>query len=162
MPALITALKTLLQNRLIKPLLAFLQLGLTPEKLALCVAVGVAVGIFPVLGSTTLLCAGIGLIMRLNQPALQTVNFSMYPLQILLLIPFFRLGEKLFQVSPLPITIDEVGVLIQAGVGHAIHVLWDTTMRAIVAWILVAPVVGVVVYFSLLPIFRRAAPVKPI
>jgi uncharacterized protein (DUF2062 family) len=42
-----------LRRRLIDPLLALLTQGITPQKLALSIAIGAIVGIFPVLGSTT-------------------------------------------------------------------------------------------------------------
>ena len=142
--------------RLFKPLLDQLRQGITPEKLALSVALGITLGIVPVLGSTTILCALAGLALGLNQPALQAVNYIAYPLQLALLIPFYRLGEGLFHAPKLDITVDGVKVLIRSGVLNSVHVLWDTTMRAIVAWGLVAPVLGAGIYVTVLPVFRRA------
>src|ERR1700693_6100509 len=98
-------------NRLRKSFMALLQQGITPEKLALSVALGITLGIFPVLGSTTLLCAIAGLFLGLNQPTLQSVNYIAYPLQLGLLIPFFRFGERLFHAPGLAITREEVQTL---------------------------------------------------
>jgi uncharacterized protein (DUF2062 family) len=138
-----------------KKFIAFLKQGLSPEKLALCVALGGVLGVFPVLGSTTLLCALVAWAARLNQPAIQSVNYFVYPLQIALLIPFYRMGEWLFRVPHLPLSVQDVKRLIQPGILNAIHVLWDTTLRAIVAWGLVAPLVAGLLYAILLPVFRR-------
>jgi uncharacterized protein (DUF2062 family) len=44
-------------RRLVRPLLNLLRQGVTPEKIALSVALGVMLGVFPVLGATTALCA---------------------------------------------------------------------------------------------------------
>jgi uncharacterized protein (DUF2062 family) len=144
-------------NRYWTWLVALLRQGSTPEKLALCVALGVTLGIFPILGSTTLLCFVAGWIGRLNQPLIHTINHTIFPLQVVLLIPFYRLGEWLFNAPHLPITINGVRVLIQSGIANAVHVLWETTLRAIAAWCLLAPVLAVVVYFVMVWILRKYA-----
>jgi uncharacterized protein (DUF2062 family) len=46
-----------------------------PRKISLCIALGFALGVFPVLGMTTLLCAFSAFALRLNLPAIQVVNF---------------------------------------------------------------------------------------
>lgn len=74
----------------------WLKEGSSPEKLALSIALGVAIGTFPLLGVPTLLCGIAAAALRLNFPVLQLVNSLMYPLQIALLWPFARLGGQLF------------------------------------------------------------------
>src|SRR5499433_449831 len=98
----------LLHRRLVRPVLDLLRQGVTPEKLALSIALGLALGVFPVLGATTALCALAALILRLNLPAIQIVNYFVYPLQIALLLPFFRLGERLFHAPHLPISVSQI------------------------------------------------------
>ena len=95
-------------RRIARPIVELLRQGVTPEKMALSIALGVALGLFPVLGTTTALCALAALILRLNLPAIQIVNYFVYPLQIVLLIPFFRLGEKLFGAPRLPLSAAEI------------------------------------------------------
>lgn len=85
-----------LYRRLAQPLLDLLRQGVTPEKLALSIALGAVFGIFPALGWTTALCALIAFLWRLNLPAIQIVNYFMYPVQIAFLLPFFRLGKNSF------------------------------------------------------------------
>ena len=93
--------KGFLYRKLVWPLLDLLRQGVSPGKIALSLALGVALGVFPVLGSTTTLCALAAFALQLNLPAIQIVNYFVYPLQIALLIPFFRLGEKLFRAPRL-------------------------------------------------------------
>ena len=62
--------------------------GITPEKIALSVALGITLGVTPVLGSTSILCFLAAVVFRLNAPAIQLVNYFVYPLQFALLIPF--------------------------------------------------------------------------
>ncbi len=86
-------LKNWLHRRLLEPLLALLRAGLSPRRLALCIAIAIVVGNIPILGVSTILCAFIALIFRLNFPAIQLVQAAMAPSQLLLIIPFVRLGE---------------------------------------------------------------------
>jgi uncharacterized protein (DUF2062 family) len=142
-------------RRLIRPVLDLLRQGVTPEKLALSLALGALFGVFPALGCTTVLCAIAALIWGLNLPAIQLVNYLMYPVQIALLIPFFRLGEKLFRAPHLPISISQIYAMVHADPWGAIKFLWNTTWHAIVVWALLAPLATATIYFVLTPLFRR-------
>ena len=62
-------------RRVVAPIVALLTQGITPEKIALSLAFGIVLGIFPVLGSTTVLCAAAALVFGLNLPAIQLVNW---------------------------------------------------------------------------------------
>jgi uncharacterized protein (DUF2062 family) len=142
-------------RRLIKPLLELLKQGVTPEKLALSIALGAIFGIFPALGCTTALCALIAFIWRLNLPAIQIVNYFMYPIQIASILPFFRLGEKLFHAPHLPISVKQIYSLARTNLWGAIEFLWSTTWHAIVVWAIVAPLLALFLYAILIPLFRR-------
>ncbi len=139
-------MKGWLRGRILDPLQRLLQQGVSPERLALCVAIGVVVGNIPILGISTLLCAAIALLFRLNLPAMQIVQAAMAPTQLLLIIPFVRLGEWLLRAPPLP-----------QGGARPIVVLWDAAVDAGFAWILVAPVATFLIYKMLAPAFDRAA-----
>ena len=82
------SLRSFLNEKVIEPILAQIKQGVTPRKLALSIAFGVALGIFPVIGVSILLCLLIGIPLKLNQPALQAVNLLMYPFQIPLVLVF--------------------------------------------------------------------------
>ncbi len=129
---------------------------MTPEKIALSVALGAALGVFPAVGWTTALCALAAIILRLNLPAIQIVNYLVYPAQIALLVPFFRVGEKLFRAPHLPISVPQIYALIHASAWNAAKLLWTTTWHAIVVWGLLAPVFVGFVYAILTPVLRRA------
>ena len=49
--------------------------GMSPEAMALSIALGFVLGVFPVPGCPTLLCALAALALRLNGPAVQAVNY---------------------------------------------------------------------------------------
>ncbi|HKN24168.1 MAG TPA: DUF2062 domain-containing protein [Candidatus Acidoferrum sp.] len=142
-------------RKLVRPLLELLRQGVTPEKLSLSIALGAVLGMVPMIGWNTALCAIIALIWRLNLPAIQMVNYFVYPLQIALLLPFFRLGEKLFRAPHLPLSVSQIYELTRSNLWNAIKLLWTTTWHALVVWALMAPFVAVLLYFLLLPAFRR-------
>jgi len=136
---------------------ALLREGVSPEKLALSLALGVALGVFPVLGTTTALCAIAALVLRLNLPAIQVVNYVVYPAQIALLIPFFRLGEWIFRAPRLPLSITQVVGMFRANYWHAMRFLWVSMGHAVVAWCLLAPFAVALLYGVLLLSLKKVA-----
>jgi uncharacterized protein (DUF2062 family) len=88
-------------------------------------------------------------------PAIQVVNYFVYPLQIALLIPFFRIGEWLFRAPHLPLSVSQIYAMIHANMWDAIRSLWTTAWHAMVVWCLCAPVFVAIVYTVLTPVLRR-------
>lgn len=152
-----SAVKRWLERKILEPLLALLKQGMSPARLALCVALGIVIGNIPILGVSTLLCAAIALLFRLNLPAIQIVQAAMAPSQVLLIIPFVRLGEWIMRAPPQRVSVKEGMALMAQGVGHAIVVLWNSIVHAGLAWALVAPFAVFVFYKALTPVFEHAA-----
>ena len=142
-------------NRWLKPFLQLLRQGISPEKIALTIALGIILGITPVLGSTMLLCTFAAILFRLNLPAIQLVNGVVYPLQFLLLIPFYRLGGWMFRADVSTISLGGVTALIREGVGHAVQTLWVVTMHALVAWLVLGMAALGILYAVLVPLVRH-------
>jgi uncharacterized protein (DUF2062 family) len=144
-------------RRVVAPIVVLLTQGITPEKIALSLAFGIVLGIFPVLGSTTVLCAVAALIFQLNLPAIQFVNYLIYPVQLFLLVPFIRMGEKLFRVAPLPVSLAQILTMVRTDLPHAVATLWRAEVHAISAWLLIGPVAISLLYFLLSRALRRVA-----
>jgi uncharacterized protein (DUF2062 family) len=144
-------------RRVVAPIVVLLTQGITPEKIALSLAFGIVLGIFPVLGSTTVLCAAAAMIFGLNLPAIQLVNYLIYPLQLVLLVPFIRMGEKLFRVSPLQLSLAQILRMVRTDPPHAIATLWLAEMHAMSAWLLIGLPAIFVVYFLLSRALRHVA-----
>ena len=64
-------------------------------KTAWTVALGFAIGTFPLIGVTTIVCALLASVLQLKQASIQLGNYAALPLQIILLIPCLRLGERI-------------------------------------------------------------------
>jgi len=144
-------------RRVLHPIVNLLRQGITPEKIALSIALGIALGVTPVLGSTSILCLLTAVMLRLNLPAIQLVNYFAYPLQFALLIPFIRIGEWLFAVEPIKISLAQILNLIRADVWSAISILWTTTMHALVAWLALGSLGALLIYMLLAPALRKLA-----
>jgi uncharacterized protein (DUF2062 family) len=130
------------ERKIVQPLLDLLAQGMTSEEIALSVALGVVLGVFPILGFPTLFCVLAALVLRLNAPALQFVNYLVYPLQLALLIPFVRLGGWLFH--PTPASSPMLGVL-------------AATLHTVVAWFCVCAPAGLLLYVFLAAVLRRSS-----
>ena len=146
-----------LYRRLIAPILTLLTQGVTPEKIALSLAVGLVLGVFPVLGSTTFLCTAAAIIFRLNLPAVQLFNYLVYPLQLLFVVPFIRMGEKLFGAMPLKLSLAQMLALAHADLRHSIAVLWLAGLHAVAAWMLIGPPFMFLLYVLLARALRHLA-----
>src|SRR5690242_6486062 len=149
------------QRRIVAPLLQLLRQGVTPEKLALSVALGAIVSVIPVLGVSTVLCAVLAIWLRLNMPAIQLMNYLLTPAQLLLIIPFLRLGERLTGAPRYPVTLESGLALLSHGVLNAVRILWDAIVHATFGWLVLAPVAAALLYFTFRQVFRRLAPVRP-
>jgi uncharacterized protein (DUF2062 family) len=146
------------QRRLIAPLLALLRQGVTPRSLALSLALGITIGLIPVLGVSTALCALVALGLRLNMPAIQLVNYLLTPVQLILIIPFLRFGEQLARAPRFPVTLESGLALLSHGVLDTVRILWIAIVHATLGWIVLAPLIAWALYRILRPVLLRLAP----
>ena len=148
------SLASLLRGKVIDPLWSLLRHGVSPDQLAWSVALGSIIGVIPVLGVTTLLCTVVALPLRLNLVAIQAVNWLVYPLQFLLILPFFRLGERLFGAPPLTLAPSELLAMIKADTWGSVQALWSTTMHGLVVWLIAGIPMAMLIKFFLARLFR--------
>lgn len=110
--------------------------GISPRRLALTLALGFAIGCLPVIGVPTLLCAALALALKLNLPAIQAANYAVMPLQVALIVPFVRLGERLFGFGS-GRAIDAGSLLHMPPLALALR-MGDLAGLALLAWLLIA------------------------
>ena len=149
--------ESFLSRRLINPILGLLKQGITPEKIALSIALGVVCGIFPIMGATTVLCVGAALVLRLNQVAIQVVNYLMSPFQVGGIVLFVRLGERIVGAEPMPFSPAELVRSFRADPSAFLARFGLTGLHGILGWAVVAPFVAVALYWAVVPLLRRAA-----
>ena len=129
----------------------WLRQGISPQRLALTLALGFAIGCIPVIGIPTALCLLVALGLRLNVPAIQAANYAAMPLQVALIFPFVRLGGWMFASSAPPF---------QAGILHEspLKVVWASGSiagHALAAWLVTAIPTVVLMTLALTALLRR-------
>jgi len=138
-------------NDLIKNI--FVQ-GVSPRKLALTISLGIFVGTVPVLWGSTLICAVLAVLFRLNHPGIQAANYLAYPLQLALIVPFYRMGAGIFPWGP-SVSLDTFSKGIKnEWMGNLIPIV-AATLKALAAWFFIATPLAVLLYILLWIIFAR-------
>jgi len=138
-----------------------LQQGLSPEKIALCLALGAAISSVPIsFGLGTALCTAAAVVLRLNLPAIQAANWLAAPLQVLLFIPYMRAGEFLTRAKPLPLSMAQISAMFRADLWGSLGRLWGSILRATLGWAVALPLEVLLIYSMLVPLLRLI-PVLP-
>jgi len=145
------------QRRVLDPIRAQLVQGITPQKIALTFAVGGACALFPIFGTTTLLCIAAGIVLKLNQPLIHLINQLLWPAHIPVMYLCIRLGESLFRAPRLSFDLHALSVLFREQPRQFFEQFGLTALHAVVGWCVLAPPFIVLVYAIALPITRRFA-----
>jgi uncharacterized protein (DUF2062 family) len=145
------------QRWLTDPVTKQLTQGVTPQKVALSLAVGSALALFPILGTTTSLCVIAGIALQLNQPIIQGVNLLCTFIYFPLMVAFVRLGDAVAGTARSSL---DIPLMISLATHHPRDFLRQfgvTALHAMLGWAIVAPVWLPLVYFLALPPLRAAA-----
>jgi uncharacterized protein (DUF2062 family) len=149
--------KSFWQRRVVGLLVSQLKQGITPEKIALTIALGITLGVFPIMGTTTALCAAAAFYFKLNQPIIQLINYVFYAVQVSLILVFVRLGEWLVRAERVPFSIPELMRKFQASPKQFMREFGMTGVHGVIGWLAVAPVLIPLIYFSVRPPLRKLA-----
>jgi hypothetical protein len=133
------------------PLLAVLQRGAEPKTLAMSGALGITLGIFPIVGVTAFMCACAIAILgpRCNAPTMMIANLMVTPVELSLVVPFLRLGEKVVGGKHLLLSKDAFWRVL------TFQASWDVVQgifHAFVGWAIAAPFIVACLYALLLPL----------
>jgi uncharacterized protein (DUF2062 family) len=133
----------------------WLRQGISPRRLALTLALGFAIGCFPVVGIPTAMCALLALTLKLNLPAIEAANYLVMPLQFVLIVPFVRLGGWLFASGPNQPP--KLSTLLQASPLNLLSQLGGLAGHAMLAWLIIA-IPTVVLLTAILTVLLRRVP----
>jgi uncharacterized protein (DUF2062 family) len=146
------------QRRLLDPLLGFLAQGVTPGELSRAISLAVICGLFPFLGATTLLTLGVGLALRLNQPVMQTINYLLSGVQLLMIPVYVQLGAIVLGANADNFS---VSLMLEAlREGSFMDFLRQFGMAgwyAFIAWLISAPLIVAVSFITVSPMINRLA-----
>jgi uncharacterized protein (DUF2062 family) len=129
--------------------------GISPQRLALTLALGFVLGCIPLVGIPTGLCAILALVFRLNLPAIQAANYAAMPFQLALVVPLVRLGGKM---APLTHASLDLAALTHSPLqmfAHASTQLGLLAGQALLAWLVLAIPVAAILTLALTGVLRR-------
>jgi uncharacterized protein (DUF2062 family) len=146
------------KKKLFQSLSKLLKQGLSPAKLSLVVALGIILSIFPVLGTTTLICTLVSIFFNLNLPAMQLANYAAFPFQIILFFPFLKLGETVSKVSLDPLSKIQLISTFDEGIFYAIEKLSNYLLVACLGWSLAVLPIYIILYFLMSSLLKKFEP----
>lgn len=129
-------------------------MGTTPRTLAWSIAAGLLIGINPVLGSTTIFCLAVSFSCRLNLVAAQIANHAMFPLELALVVPFIRMGSRVFHTAAMPLS---PRLLLHAARATPLALtrqIWLWEWHAFMLWAGISLVTAPLIAIALTPVFR--------
>ena len=129
--------------------------GTSPQKLALTVATGSTIGLFPVVGVTSALCVGAAIPLRLNLVFIQVVNYMVYPIQLVLFIPYLKAGNHFFQLTQHPVNYQNLLHIVQTDTMAALGEFGYLLLSAILLWAVIALPLSFILYRSSLKYLKR-------
>ncbi len=132
-----------------------LRQGLTPRKLATTCALGIVIGLFPVFGTTTMICFGLAILFRLNIALIQLVNYLVAPLQVLFILPFIRIGTEWFELNPFPYDTDQLIMLFKNDFFVLIKEAGLALLLGVGVWATVSIPLFLFLYFVFYFVFKR-------
>ena len=146
--------RTLWQRRVRDPIVNQLTQGISPEKIALTLAVGSGCAVFPILGTTTALCFLAGIMLRLNQPIIQLINQLLWPVQIAAILVCIKLGELIVRAPGVSFNLADMHRLFWDSPARFFDQYGATVLHAIIGWLVVAPLGMAALYLLTLPLLR--------
>jgi uncharacterized protein (DUF2062 family) len=138
-----------------RKVVVWMRQGISPQRLAVTLSLGFAIGCIPVVGIPTLLCSALALALQLNLPAIQAANYAAMPLQLLLIVPFVHLGGRLVAFGSGRAF--EAGALLHAPPVDMISQMGGLAGQALLAWLLIA-VPAVALMTAALTVLLRRVP----
>lgn len=132
----------------------FFKQGSSPKAMALSTTIGILLGLFPVLGITTWVIPLIALRLRLNVALMLALSYLAWPLQVLLIIPFLRFGEWLWEMPPFPLSLEKLQTAFETSFLGAMNDFWAANLCAAAGWLVIVVPTGVMMYYGLVLVFR--------
>jgi len=149
-----------LRRWLVEPIINQLNRGITPEKLSWTIALGFTLGIFPIIGSTSLVCFIAGYFLKLNQAILHLFKSLTYPLHIALILVFIHLGQQLNGVPLLPFSISEMMSQFKDSPAQFARDFGMAAWYGIEAWAIAALILIPIIRIISLPFLKKLIPGK--
>jgi uncharacterized protein (DUF2062 family) len=141
----------------VQPITKQLTQGITPEKLGWTIATGIVLGIFPIMGTTTIICFLAAWLFKLNQPVMQVACHAVYALHFALILVFIRAGQWLFGADPISLSIPQLVKQFMADPWQFAQEFGIAGLQGIAAWLILAPFLLILIKAISIPVLKRLA-----
>ncbi|XP_031288171.1 uncharacterized protein LOC116146861 [Pistacia vera] len=145
---------TWFNKKVIDPLLQIPKEVQSQSKLAFSTALGLTLGVFPIVGWVTVFLCGIAIAVlksRCHAPSMMLANFIATPIELSLVVPFLRFGEALTGGPHFPLTSDALKRVLT---GKASQEVLFSVAHAVMGWIVASPFILAALYMIFLPVFK--------
>ncbi|MGJ8633086.1 MAG: DUF2062 domain-containing protein [Luteolibacter sp.] len=146
---------------IIQPIANQLKQGTSPERLSWSVSLGITLGIFPIMGSTSIVCLIAGHLLKLNQPVLHLFKTLTYPIHLPLILVFIHLGEKMNGVPPTPFSIIELVAQFKESPTRFAKDFGMAALYGVEAWAITAVILIPLARYLSLPLLRKLISALP-
>ena len=131
------------------------EAGLSADKLALSVTIGIIAGLFPVIGATTILSLFLTMLFRQNLLVVQSVQWIMALFQVLLIIPFMQIGAFILSQQATHINLEMINLAFKPGILSGIKTIGIFHLYAILTWTILSIPTGAISYFVFRAVFQK-------
>ena len=126
---------------------ALFKQGLTPIQLTQSIIVSALISIIPILGVSTFLLTVLSIKRKLNLPIMIAISYIMWPIQLLMIIPFVNIGEFIFTIPQSNHSAQEIIASFQESFFGTLSRLSFELLCGFGGWLLTAVPFFTLVYF---------------
>ena len=140
-------------------IIALFKQGLTPVELTQSIIVSGLISTIPILGVSTFLLTALSLKRKLNLPIMIAQSYIMWPIQVVMIIPFINIGEFIFSVPKTNHSAQEIIASFQNSFFATLSHLSFELLCGFGGWLLTAVPFSVGVYLAsifILKLFLKA------
>jgi len=99
----------------------------------------------PMLGISTVLAVMVAAVFKLNQVAIQVANYAAYPAQIIMFIPFIRIGEWVFGLEPAAINPSDIATMFSDDFQFSVQLYGQLLLAGWLSWLIAAVPLALVI-----------------
>ena len=142
-------------NKIFQKLKSFLSQGLNPHFLSLSITTGIIVGTLPLLVVNTWLIFLVALFKKINVPLALFINYAIWPVHLLLIIPYIKIGTWLSDTPMTILSIDHFKSQFSESIIFAFQEIGGQLMCGILGWLVISAPLSIALFYFIKIYFER-------
>jgi len=139
---------SLKQTRFYKKLKAFLAQGLSPNMMALSITIGVVIGLMPLLVVNMWVILLLALFIRINVPLALFINYAIWPVHLMMILPFIKLGCITLRVPMNVLDIDHFKNAFATNIMDAFQDMGGQILCGLLGWMIISIPLSLAIFFG--------------